>query len=629
MSGICGIVVHDGATPYKEALRPIMSTMSSRGPDGSAFRSSGAAAFAIQRNYVHPEDRLAPSPLRDPESGCMIVASLRLDNREDLATALGLSTDHLQTLSDSALVLAAYHRWGDALPGRLKGDFSYAIWDPAAKQLELAVDHFGIRPLFYVELEKAILFATSLRALVASPLLERRLNQRRLLDFTARHDDIDPFMTYFDGVHRVVAAHVIRVTESGVRRRRYWAPGSRKRLVLKDDSAYEECYRQLYDQAVRRRLRGLDRAGLMLSNGIDSNSISAFAVPALRERGGRLVTATVLMRQNETGELAKFVHSLPEVYEGIDAHAVSYDLERELEAMHGEFFYFGSPVTTPAPAFAAACKTLAKNGARIAMSGMGGDQIFAPMGSGYLVSLALDFKLLTLLKELGPYARSQGRSRRNILLNELILPLLSPTMRAVFQRLRSRPGYDMLALDYIRSEIREQNGYVTGRDAPRNAMLSTGMQQLEVASLNRLGVSMTMPVLDVAASRHGMVATAPCLDIDLVEFCLSLPLEQKVKNGLPRALVRRALRGLVPDDVLSRPIPTIPFDISQARNLEFIRKRSLEMLGRLSGNDHLDSLFDLERARERLAHPDPMVAVSAGRAIRAAAFMAWAEGSNR
>src|SRR5262249_2370713 len=161
MSGICGIFRFDGKPAAKSDLDRQMARLAHLGPDRTRTSSGGPIALGHLLMRVTREDTFDAQPIRDAET--TLVADLRLDNREELAAALSISADSLSVMPDSAVLLAAYKKWGGDCVERLIGDFAFAIWDARKKSLTLGRDHMGQRHVFYHRAPGCFSFASVLQ----------------------------------------------------------------------------------------------------------------------------------------------------------------------------------------------------------------------------------------------------------------------------------------------------------------------------------------------------------------------------------------------------------------------------------------------------------------------------------
>ncbi|CAN5867962.1 hypothetical protein BH23GEM5_BH23GEM5_15670 [soil metagenome] len=176
MSGIAGIWNQNAAPVDPAILGRMSATLAHRGPDGEGLWVEGAVGLSCRLNRVTPESAGETQPLLH-SSGAVLVFDGRLDNRDEVVAACRDSSPVGRDSPDPALVLAAYHQWGDAFPEHLTGDFALALWDPRRHRLLLVRDAIGVRPLYYCRVGATFLFASEIKALLAHP------------DFVARPDE--------------------------------------------------------------------------------------------------------------------------------------------------------------------------------------------------------------------------------------------------------------------------------------------------------------------------------------------------------------------------------------------------------------------------------------------------------
>ena len=232
--------------------------------------ADGAVALAYRWQRTGPAQPVDAQPLVDRATRAALVFDGRLDNRSDLTGELDLRDD--DSVSDAAMVLAAYGRWGRDLVPRLLGDFAFALWDARERRLILARDPRGVRSIAYAVVGECVAFATEPRQLLRVAGVDGGPNLgfvgERLSGFVSHPSD-----TIFLGIHRVPAAHLLTATSPDVRLVRHWDIDPHRELRYADDEEYAEHLRELYGRAIGARLRGLDRAAVLLSGGVDSSSI--------------------------------------------------------------------------------------------------------------------------------------------------------------------------------------------------------------------------------------------------------------------------------------------------------------------------------------------------------------------
>ena len=287
-----GLVQVNDAPVAIEDLRTMQAAMAHWGPDGAGEWCEGSAGLGHGLLFNTPEAVYERLPYATADGRLVITAAARLDNRDELWEALGIAHVDRATMPDSAIILRAYERWGEACPDHLLGDWSFAVWHRHERRLFLARDHHGNTALYYVNDGRRCAFASDRKALLALPGMPRRLNElylaQVLVAWPAYHG---PDTIYLD-IHRLPPAHAMTVTPNGVRVWRYWRLEDTPDLHLPNDAAYVEAFLDVFRQAVQCRLRSYRPIGATLSGGLDSGSVTALAARALGQEGKTLVALT-------------------------------------------------------------------------------------------------------------------------------------------------------------------------------------------------------------------------------------------------------------------------------------------------------------------------------------------------
>ncbi|MGP6089479.1 asparagine synthase-related protein [Antarctobacter jejuensis] len=554
MSGICGFRDLTGAALPPDPLAPAMARLRLRGPDGAQVWQKGAVELGHTSLVTTPEAALEALPLRHEETGCVITADARLDNREALLTALGPDGPGGNT-GDGALILRAYLRWGEGCVNHLLGDFAFAIWDPRRQALFCARDHMGMRQLIYNHRPGAhFAFATEPRALVAMDRVPMRLNEARVVDFLdGALEAIDDEVTFFQDVLRLPAAHCLTVDKNGLRLRRYWRLDPCDRLDLPSNEAYEEAFAEVYSQAVRCRLRSPDTPGLLMSGGIDSTSVAVTAAELLAGSGrGPLRTFSGCGTDRERVEtrLIEEAMAMP----GLAPTAIRHDAPPPwlLPALRARLDDLEEPFDGYMMMIAGAYMAAARSGVRVMLDGVGGDTAFS---SGNLLTHALHRRRYG---DVVQFARTRvqetGRS-------------------SAFWQTLAQAAWVGLAPQVLRQWRKDRQNRQSIQHRVKNSLVSPEMIQRHDLAARHLryqqhhrreghgqahhrAAAMTSPNLVVARERYDRIAGRlgieprdPFCDIRLLTFCLSLPEDQLRRGGYKKHTLRRAMAGRVPDSI--------------------------------------------------------------------------------
>lgn len=521
-----------------------------------------------------------------------VAADLRLDNRDDLRRALRT------TGSDADLLLAAYERWGDTFVDRLEGAFSFALWDGRAGRLHVARDSMGLRPLFRARVGEGWAFGSSLSAVRS--LVPFRLDVEGAADFLA--GDLHPTRTLTDGVERVPAAHALLVEPGGaVRERVYWSLDPSVRLP-NDDAVVERAFREAFDTSVLARLDSA--SGAFLSGGLDSSSI---VTTARALRPAPPLPTFSLLYEDALADERRFIRAV-EDGGGVVPHHVAAEELSILGTLDRDLDVLGEP--SPAPNLFLNRKLYAEaaeTGCTSVLDGFGGDNVVAH-GTERLAELALSLRWIALGRETRAIAARTRRPRRAILttLRDFVAaPLVAPFRRP--ER----------AVHFGRADVL---GPRTESNRPGLSVSRSHRAELQSPLISR-----AVEAAYAVASAAGVEPRFPFLDRRVVEVSFAVPSAQRVRDGLSRSFLRRAMGERLPDAVRERTGKArIGNNFSDA-----VLRRSADDLRRAIYDDArvVDDVLDLPALREAHARaerdPDSYAALALP-LWRAAVLARWA-----
>ena len=600
MSAIFGILRFDGGEVARADLMRLQGALSHHALDGAAQETLGPIGLGACIARVNREDAFEAQPLHDDATRITLVADARLDNRAELASALGLDPAALPNTPDSALILAAYRKWGDRCAAHLLGDFTAAIWDARARRLLLLRDHTGQRALYYHHGSDFIAFATDLSALWAVPDVPRMLSDAMVGRLLIHAMDPRPGQTNFSGISSLPGGHWLQLALDGTAElQRYWAPAPDPAHVGQNESYYIKAFRDVLGEAVACRLRRLAAPpGLQLSGGYDSSAIAGLAGPVLAETGQHMVAASSVM---------------PAAYRGTIRHAGRWiDLcERDMpwlritrvtrtgiDALTGLDARLAAGIGGGAYAFVheALYGALAAGGVRLMMDGHGGDYTLNPRGQAAMARFLKTGQLRQFVREVRAHRRLTGASWRTTIALD-ILPHVAPwALPSTWRKWRAKrlPWADQ-PIDRAFAERLIADGVVNPAHLRTAACSQTAMRHNIAATLDRV-VAMGSGGGDHAA-RHGLTLTRPFHDKRVVELALAIPEDLYLREGRNRYLACRALADVYPVEFQTRhrrnddEIPD--FQAMVAR----IKPRLLDDIARLERSESLSAMIDFAKIR--------------------------------
>ncbi len=504
-----------------------------------------------------------------------ITADVRLDCREELIAEVeraGRKTS--RPVSDSELILHAYAAWGTACVQHLRGDFSFAIWNARTKNLFCARDHFGIRPFYYAQLEEFFLFSNTLNCIRIHPKVSEELNEIAIGDFLLFGLNCDNATTSFRDVHRLPPAHCLTFSSSGLHIKRYWAPPTDGRIRYAKDREYIEHFLALLQDAVADRLR-TDRAGILLSGGLDSSSLAAVAKdvagktsPATEVRGYSYAYESLI--PDREGEYAREVGD----FLRLPVKLLAMDEAQFFERWEDPQFRWPEPIDDPFFAKNLDCYRSLSAECRVLLSGEGCDNLMDFQMWPYVVDMRQRGEWQRLLPDVANYLWVRPFPWRGIHARALRLAGKDP----------DRPGFPQwLAPEFSRRTNLEAR-WKEHRGIPKSWMKHP-IHPRGHASLSLPEWTNMFEQENAGSTDLPMETRYPFLDLRIVNYLLALP---PFPWFFGKMLLREAMAGRLPERVRTRPkIPLHGDPLS-----EQLKRTGAERLKSLRWNADLDRYID-------------------------------------
>lgn len=601
MSGIYGVFRFDGAPVESETLTKMREAMAHYGPDDGGEWREGPVGLGHLLLRVTPEDRFEVQPVKGDD--ITLVTFARLDNRDELLREFGMPKSEHPSIPDSSLVLEAYRRWGEDCPDHLNGDWQFAAWDGRRRSLFVARDHQGNTGLYYYSNSRFIVFASSLKALLALPDVPRRPDMLKMAQVLTAWLG-EGWRTAYEDLYRLPPAHIMRVSKSGTETKRYWYPENLSPLHLANDQEYVDQFLQIYDQAVRSRLRSARPIAVTLSGGLDSGSVVAMAAPILAAESKSLTAFTSVpffdiagsgmnrtcdewYLASATARMAgdNIVH-LPLTSEGITLlSAIEHKIEIHNEPGHASSnHYWLEDIQSQAKSLQVG--TL--------LTGQCGNFTVSYSGGG-----SLQHSLLT--GDFSAAARILRYCEPNpwlALKRHVLKPLLLPGIRLYRYHFKSK-GLPWHQYSSIRSDFAEEillGKHMRKSDHdPTFTIIPSALSKRAVFLESSIGARW-----HEAGAEYGMEVRDPTSDRRIIEFCFRTPDEQYRRRGEYRWLIRRAMNGRMPCEVINNQ----KRGLQAADLVHRVRSNRAEINGildRLEGCEPARRTLDLSRMRKVLS----------------------------
>ena len=529
----------------REAIDEGLARMVHRGPDAAGLYENGSVFLGIRRLSII-DVAGGKQPVFNEDRSVVVVLNGEIYNYVELMAELKAGGHAFTTRSDTEVLVHLYEEMGEAMVSKLRGMYAFAIWDERRQSLFLARDRLGKKPLYYTRTkEGGFLFASELKAL--KPLAQAggekwRIRQQGIYDYLSLGVIPQPD-TVYEQVQSLPAAHCMTFDGQNQRHWCYW----RLEYIPKSRLSYEEVVeetRRLVCEAVRLRLRSDVPLGVFLSGGVDSSVVAYEAATVI---GGTLETFTVAMGHEEFNEAPIAERTARAL--GVRNTVLPLNVS-PLEDLQFLVQHYDQPFADSSAIPSYAISRIASGRLKVVLNGDGGDEMFA----GYRRYLAA-----------GRFHRFQWMPKGIFRLAARGLVGLSGKRRSKLgfatrfvRGMASEPGARYLAWTTdLLFEPEKRRWWKHGRMRPTERLveeyLPAALPMLDVqrfADLNFILGSTLLVKMDMATMAASLEARSPLLDHSIAEFAASLPADCLLRNGRPKAVLRDAYRGRLPDEVV-------------------------------------------------------------------------------
>ncbi len=528
MCGIAGIV---GGTPQTPVLERMAGRMAARGPDGEAVWLEGSCGFAFRRLAIIDLDERSMQPMH--LGPLHLVFNGEIYNYRELRAELSSRRHVFTTEGDTEVLLHAWDEWGEGALERVNAMFAFAVFDERDGSLTLAVDPFGEKPLLWARDGERLVFGSDVQALrEALPALGAP-DAAATAAFVS-HGTMPPVArTFFAGIDRVPGGHLLRWRDGTAELRRYWAP---RPVDVPDE--YPEAVavlRELLTDSIRLRLRSDVPVGTSLSGGIDSSAIVCLSAALAGDHRRHAFTARFPGYERDEWGYASAVAAAA----GVVSHHAA---EPTMETLAADLPAFVAGQQEPVLklnqyAQWAVFEAARDAGVTVLLDGQGADELFA----GYLLTRGFALRAQGVVALARAYAREPDtRLPVRLALTRDVMP------HALATRLRARDASPYAA------PAAAATGAATRPEEPANGDDRSPLRRQLLREAFHVSLPHLLRYGDRNSMAHSREVRLPFLDRRVAEFALSLPPDFLVRDGLTKAVLRDAVRDLVPGQVLAR-----------------------------------------------------------------------------
>ncbi|MDH5811885.1 MAG: asparagine synthase (glutamine-hydrolyzing) [Candidatus Verstraetearchaeota archaeon] len=562
MCGICGKINFDRQQPVDpELIRRMMDLLYHRGPDGGGMYCSGSIGLGHRRLSII-DLSTGNQPMCNETGTIWVVYNGEIYNFRDLRAHLEDKGHRFKSKSDTEVILHAFEEWGPESVKKLRGMFAFALWDSRRNMLLLARDRVGVKPLYYVNTGKGLVFASEIKAIVADQSVERRINPLA----------VDRFMTYgylpgsetlIEGIFKLPPGHYLILQDGKLTVREYWDLHFKNPPVdMSFRDAMEEL-RVLLRQTVRDHMISDVPVGVLLSGGVDSTGVLRYAV---EQTDTPIHTFTIGFSGEECVDERPYARLASKNY-GTIHHEITMTANEFRDLLPSYVWHMEEPVFEP-PAVALYCvaRLARESCVKVLLSGEGGDEVFGGYQNYRNLLLLEKFKSLAgpakVLLKRGVQAMGKvGWSRVGKYTQLINMPLSKYYLSRT--EMPHSPLNKMKQTLYTKEFAKLVNGNFS--QEPTRLLFDKFRDIPPLNSMLYVDTKTWLPDdLLIKADKMTMATSVelrvPLLDFQLIEFAASLPQSYKVRGWSTKRILKAALKDSVPKEIISRrktgfPVP--------------------------------------------------------------------------
>ncbi|WP_133470524.1 asparagine synthase (glutamine-hydrolyzing) [Paraglaciecola marina] len=552
MCGIAGFTHFLGNMGDTETLKKMGNSIYHRGPDAGGEYINDHVGLAHRRLAIIDLSEAGVQPMTSHDGKYIIVFNGEIYNYLSIRKELSAAGYPFKTHTDTEVILALYAQEGKKMLSKLSGMFAFALWDTASKELLIARDRIGKKPLYYLKTATQFAFASEIKAILTLPNVPKEIRLDAVHDFFAYQYIPDP-KTIFNDIHKLPPGHLMTVSNDGMNIEQYWDVSYSKTTTKSEQELTKELF-ELATNCTKDRMVSDVPLGAFLSGGIDSSGVVAMMAQNSKTPVKTCSIGFDDKKYNET----EFARAVAEQYH-TEHHefTVHQNVNDSLEEIVG---YFDEPFADPSLVPTYFVSELARSQVTVAIAGDGGDEVFA----GYEKYTTDDIE--NRLRNKFPKAL-----RKNIFpkLSKLFAKSELPIFRkakSLFNSLSLEPAMGFYVTnsqieDRLWQQLASENTLQTLGDYHPSKITVDAYNKADgpdhVSKILYTDLKTYLPggilvKVDRMSMANSLEVRAPILDKDIIEFAATLPSSLKFNNGEKKYILKEAFKPVLSDDVLYR-----------------------------------------------------------------------------
>jgi len=495
----------------------------------------------------------------------VISSSIIYNKKECLSKINRAESNFIEEYSNSKLILALYEQYGQEISKFIDGEFVFVIWDKLKQELFCSRSKTGRIPLYYLDQKESFIFSTVFKTFFCKYDYKISLNDQYIKDFLALKaisNDLDANLTIYDPVKQIPPGYSLLINNGRSRLWQYWKPGKRNEIIFKNDDEYEQALAELLDKVVKKRTNEHNKIGILLSGGFDSGAVAALYCKDLNIENKTMTTFTSIPYKNYQNWLSKraiadetpYVKEYKTINPEIDMNFLSCEGRNSYISIDEYIKIFEQPYKFSENSFwlVESVKAAGDLNLDMLLTGqMGNSTISWGSFYPYLIYLSKQKQYRELFKEIKYYSTSKDIKMISVLKRHLINRLPLRMKKVLFSLLGKNIFSEFLPVnrEFLNSHEQEkrfksfnwENDFISV-----SSSLNQRLRLLRPGAFSHLGA-----VYSKLGLKYDVLITDPTDDVEIIEFCLNLPENQFVRDGVERRLIKKAMKGYIPDKILN------------------------------------------------------------------------------